>query len=133
MRKFLTALALILLSFAAQAQKTDGIIRGKLTDSLSKQPVTDATVSLLHAKDSSLVTFTLTNKQGTFEIKGLGNGNYRLVLSHQTYGETVRQVAITDEKKTVDLGEIFPATKMLGEVIVTNEAPHCSKKRYRTV
>ncbi|MBL7758483.1 MAG: carboxypeptidase regulatory-like domain-containing protein, partial [Chitinophagaceae bacterium] len=123
MRKFLTALALILLSFAAQAQKTDGIIRGKLTDSLSKQPVTDATVSLQQAKDSSLVTFTLTNKQGVFEIKGLSNGNYRLILSHQTYGETVRKVAITDEKKIVDLGDIFPATKMLGEVIVTNEAP----------
>ncbi|MBN8862716.1 MAG: TonB-dependent receptor family protein [Sphingobacteriales bacterium] len=123
MRKFLTALALILLSFAAQAQKTDGIIRGKLTDSLSKQPVTDATVSLQQAKDSSLVTFTLTNKQGAFEIKGLSNGNYRLILSHQTYGETVRKVAITDEKKVIDLGDIFPATKMLGEVIVTNEAP----------
>lgn len=125
MRNFLTAFTLILFSLAASAQKPDGSIKGKLTDSTSRQAIADATVSLLHAKDSSLVTFTLTNKQGSFEIKGLATGAYRLVITHQTYGEIKKQVTLTDEKKQVDLGDIFPSEnyKTLGEVVITSEAP----------
>ena len=67
------------------AQKTDGSIKGKLVDTASKQAIADATVSVINAKDSSLITFTLTNKQGVFEIKGLEEGDYQLVISHQAY------------------------------------------------
>ncbi|MEI9908746.1 MAG: hypothetical protein WDO71_03190 [Bacteroidota bacterium] len=45
------------------AQKADGNIKGKLVDSASKQAITDATVSIINAKDSSLITFTLSNSK----------------------------------------------------------------------
>lgn len=125
MRKGLILIALSLFFFQSQAQKSDGIIRGKLVDTASKQAISDATVSLLLARDSSLVTFTLSNKQGVFELKGLAAGQYRVLITHQVYLETKKIVTLTEEKKSVDLGEITPSKdfKTLGGVVVTNEAP----------
>lgn len=125
MRKILAILALSLVFYSSYAQKADGSITGKLIDTASKQPISDATVSLLQAKDSSLVTFTLTNKQGLFEIKGLAAGNYRLIITHQVYTEIKKSVSLTEDKKQVNVGEINPVkdVKTLEGVVVTNEAP----------
>ena len=80
MRRFLPFFVLGLLFYTAHAQKADGIIKGKLVDTSGKQPIVDATISVLQAKDSSLVTFTLSNKQGAFDVRGLTAGDYRLTL-----------------------------------------------------
>jgi hypothetical protein len=51
MKKILT-LFLIFFTFitGVQAQKADGGIKGKLVDTTAKQPIADATVSVLNAK-----------------------------------------------------------------------------------
>jgi len=78
MKKILTLfLVLFTLITGIQAQKADGGIKGKLVDTTAKQPIADATVSVLNAKDSSLATFTLSNKQGVFEVKGLAAGDHQ--------------------------------------------------------
>ncbi len=126
MKKILTLVTLVLsLLSIAQAQKTDGIIKGKLTDTAAKQPIVDATISVINTKDSSLVTFTLSNKQGAFEIKGLADGEYQLVFSHQAYQPFKRLATVTADKKTADFGDIAVAKdfKSLGEVVVTNTVP----------
>jgi hypothetical protein len=117
--------ALLWLVLFAHAQKADGGIKGKLVDTASRQPIADATVSVIQASDSSLVTFTLSNRQGIFEIKGLETGSYRLVISHQAYQEMKKNVSVTAEQKQTDLGELTPAKdyKTLGEVVVSSEAP----------
>jgi Outer membrane protein beta-barrel family/Carboxypeptidase regulatory-like domain len=126
MKNFFTLFTLFLFLFnAAQAQRADGNIKGKLIDTTAKQPVTDATVSVLNAKDSSLATFTLSNKQGAFEIKGLANGDYKLVITHQGYMEFKKLLSLTDTMKMIDLGNI-PVDKdylTLQGVVVTTEAP----------
>src|SRR5690242_10139219 len=126
MKKILTLLVVTLtLITAAQAQRPDGSIKGKLMDTAAKAPISDATVSVLRAKDSSLVTYTLSNKQGVFEIKGLEEGDYRLVISHNAYGETKQTVTVSTTNKQVDLGSlaIQKDYKTLGEVVVKSEAP----------
>lgn len=126
MKKILTLSALLLAFFiSAQAQKADGVIKGKLTDTSGKQPLNGATVSALNAKDSSLATFTLSNKQGAFEIKGLIEGEYQVVISFQGYETTRKKVAVTATNKNIDLGELAVQKeyKTLGEVTVSSEAP----------
>jgi hypothetical protein len=115
----------LLASCAVMAQKADGSIKGKLVDTASKQGIADATISLLNAKDSSLVTFTLSNKLGVFEIKGLEAGSYQLMVSHQAFEPYKKNISITADNKLVDLGDVTPAKdfKLLGGVTVTNEAP----------
>lgn len=126
MKKIFT---LILLSFTVittiQAQKADGSVKGRLTDTASKQPVSEATVSAINVKDSSLATFTLTNKQGAFEIKGLEEGNYQLVISHLSIETIKKNFSISSSDKNLDLGMVQAqkAIKTLEGVVVTNDAP----------
>lgn len=117
-------LGLLCLGLSTFAQK-NGSVKGQAFDTLTKQPVSSATISVLEKKDSSLVTFTMTDNTGRFELKGIPNGEYRLLISHVNYHNTNTFFAITDDKKNQDLGTIAmnDVTKVLDEVMVTNEAP----------
>ena len=126
MKKIFTLSLLVLALFTTtNAQKFDGSIKGKVVDTAAKQPIIDATVSVLNAKDSSLATFTLSNKQGIFEVKGLGEGNYRVIISSKGYLEFKQNVSITSTTKLVDIGSlnIQKDYKTLEGVVVTNESP----------
>jgi uncharacterized membrane protein YgcG len=126
MKKIFTLSAFILfLLTSAQAQKADGSIKGKLTDTAAKQPVTEATISVKDLKDSSLVTYTISGKQGLFEIKGLEEGNYEITITHLGHGMIKKNIAITSASKNIDLGELKlqKEVKELGGVVVTSNVP----------
>ena len=126
MKKIFTLFLLFFtLIITAQAQKFDGSIKGKLIDTAAKQPIADATVSILNAKDSSLATFTLSNKQGIFEVKGLGVGDYRVIISSKGYMEFNKTASITATLKSIDFGnlEVQKDYKTLEGVVVTSESP----------
>jgi len=126
MKKTFTLLFLTVFLFSiVKAQRVDGNVKGKLIDTASKQPISDATVAVINAKDSSLASYILSDKQGAFQIKGLDLGNYRLIITHQGYMETKRPFAITTINKSIDLGNLIirKEYKTLGEVVVTSETP----------
>ncbi|WP_166437044.1 outer membrane beta-barrel protein [Niastella caeni] len=106
------------------AQK-NGVVKGIALDTLAKQPVLSATVTLLQKKDSSLVAFSMTDNKGQFEITGLANGEYRLLATHVNYHNTNVQFTIDDSHKQVNLGNVImnDVTRVLAEVVVTAEAP----------
>ncbi|MBL7738378.1 MAG: TonB-dependent receptor [Chitinophagaceae bacterium] len=124
MRKIYLSFGFVLLSIIALAQK-NGSIKGIAFDTISRQPVAAATITVLEKKDSSLVSFTMTDNTGRFELTGLANGEYRLMISHVNYHNSNIPVTITDENKKHDLTNIIMNDKnmVLSEVIVTNEAP----------
>lgn len=124
MRKFYLSLSLLFVTALCYAQK-NGSIRGIAFDTISKQPVAAATVTLLEKKDSSLVSFTMTDNAGRFELTGIPNGEYRLMISHVNYHNTDVLFTISDENKKQDLANIImnDKNKVLAEVIVSNEAP----------
>ena len=126
MKKIFTLSVLVLSLFTAvHAQKADGSIKGKLVDSAAKQPISEATVSALNAKDSSLATFTLSNKLGIFEIKGLEEGTYQLVITHLGFETFKKTVSIISTIKSINLGDlkVQKEYKTLTGVTVTNDAP----------
>ncbi len=106
------------------AQKK-GSVNGIAYDTIRKIPITDATVSLLEKKDSSLVSFTMTNNAGRFEFNNISNGEYRLLITHINYHNSNSFFSITDHSKNAVLGNLIMAdrSKLLSEVVVTNEAP----------
>ena len=124
MRKFYLSLLVFVLTTTAFSQK-NGSIKGTAYDTLAKQPVASATISVLDKKDSSLITFTMTDNSGRFELKGIQEGEYRLLISHVNYHSSNTFFSINQDKKEVDLGNIImnDINKVLGEVVVTNEAP----------
>ncbi|RYG05535.1 MAG: hypothetical protein EOO02_03500 [Chitinophagaceae bacterium] len=112
----------LLVSFSAQAQHS---IKGKLFDSLANKPVVGATITILKQKDSSLVSFSMSDSKGVFEITNIGNGAYRILLTHINYHNTTRSVTISDQQKAADLGTVVlnDLAHTLEEVTVTAEAP----------
>lgn len=124
MRKIKLLAVFIFFSLALAAQK-NGAVRGLAFDTISKQPVSEATITVLDRKDSSLVSFTMTGKDGKFELAGLPNGDYRLLITHVSYHNSNRYFNITDSKKLADLGNVIlnDKAKILEEVVVAAEAP----------
>jgi hypothetical protein len=124
-KTILVLLGFIGLTCSVLAQKIDGSVKGKLVDSAAKQGLGDATVSVIDLKDSSLVSFVLSAKNGSFEIKDLEPGNYRLSVSFQGYQPLKKDFSITATKKTADLGDVKMEKeyKAMNEVVVTDDAP----------
>lgn len=125
MRKFLFLVWIFISCLAANAQKYNGIVRGTLKDSATKQALNDATVSVLGAKDSSLISFTLSSNSGFFEIKNVPAGAYIILVSYQGFNTLRKSFSITDKVPVADLGAVFMIQdyKMLGEVVVKDEVP----------
>ncbi|GDX42509.1 hypothetical protein LBMAG22_10380 [Bacteroidota bacterium] len=107
------------------AQRAEGVVKGQLTDSSAKQPIADATVSVVNSKDSSLASFVLSSKQGGFEIKNLLPGDYKLIVSSKGLEEIRRNFSVTAEKKVIDFGTLVMNKdyKMMEGVVITTESP----------
>src|SRR5689334_14720644 len=124
MKKIFT-LFLLVIAFvtAGFAQNVSGSIQGKLYDSVFVETLTDATVTVLHATDTTVITYTLADAKGEFRIKNLNAGSYRLMVTYQGYTPRYIKFNITAETPSVQLGTVYMTKKndMLKEVIV--EAP----------
>lgn len=111
-------------SLFAAAQKLSGKVKGILQDSLSASALTDATVSVVRLQDSSLISFTLTGPNGSFEIKNLEAGDYDLLASFTGLQTAKKKFSVTASKPVIDFGviKLDRFYKSMEEVVVT-EAP----------
>jgi len=110
-----------LFSFFVSAQT--GAVKGKLADSTG-QLLQNATISVLQKKDSSLVSYTMSDSKGSFEIKNLSLGDYQLFISFTGYEVYKGLFSIIINKETLDFGLVmlWPEYKTLSTVVVT-ESP----------
>lgn len=125
MKKFyLFALAVLCLGFVSSAQKVSGSIKGYLQDSTSASMLGDATVSVMSLPDSSLISFTLSDNNGFFEIKNISAGEYVVASSFIGLRSFKKKFVISAANPVVDFGTIKlqRADKLLDEIIIT-EAP----------
>jgi hypothetical protein len=124
MRKNYLLLIACCFAIAAHAQK-NGAVNGTVFDTIARQPVASATITLLQKKDSSLVSFTMTDNKGDFVLTGIARGEYRLLVTHVNYHSTSRPVTISDASLRINLNTIVlnDLSKTLNEVVVTAEAP----------
>jgi len=125
MRQFyFLAFFLIFCAASVLAQK-NGSVKGVAYDTLSHKAVADATITVLAKKDSSLLTFGMTDNAGRFTLDNIPAGEYRLLITHIAYHNSNRVFSVSDSNKNIDLGNVVmnDRTKVLEEVVVTNEAP----------
>lgn len=128
-RILLLLLVMGLCSHQGVAQKSiSGSIKGRVLDTVSKQSLTNASISILDLKDSASAGFTVAGDKGLFEIKGLDEGRYRLLISFNGYQNLQQVFAITKEKYNIDFGNFYMDKRAitLQEVIV--ERPPISIK-----
>jgi len=124
MKKTVLLIFTFALAFVTQAQ-VNGAVKGRLVDTAARQPLAEATISVILVKDSSLVSFILSDKKGVFEITNLDAGEYLLMISFNGYENYKKNFSITAEKKTNDLGEIILQKdyKTLPGVVVADAIP----------
>ena len=124
MKKLFYLFVFISLPSLLIAQK-HGSVKGILYDSVAKQAVGSGTITLLSQKDSSLISFTMTDDQGRFTIDKIANGKYRLLITHVNYHNRNEKFFIDDSLKQKDFGRIWMAdlSQTLEAVVVTAEAP----------
>jgi hypothetical protein len=125
MQKILTLIVLLTtLTVSALAQKKlSGSIKGKLVDTLYKENLSEATVTVLNPVDSSVISFTISNAKGEFEVKDLDSGSYRLMITFQGYQPYSQRFSISSQLIAINLGNVNMERRntTLAEVVV--EAP----------
>jgi iron complex outermembrane receptor protein len=130
----LTAIALVMSAFYANAQTSQGKVTG--TVSALEKPVEAATVSLLKAKDSSVIKFAVTAKTGKFEIEKIKDGNYLVSVQAVGYKKYFSQpFAISGENPVKDFNtmELAVAANKLQDVTVAAKKPLIEQKIDRTI
>jgi hypothetical protein len=122
MKKLTSALLTLSVSVACYAQTSS--IKGTITDTVEKRNLVNSVVALLQSKDSVLVKFTRSDKEGHFNLAGVKDGKYILMITHPYMGDYFDQVE-TQSNNTTDLGTIYlvPKSKLLAEVIIKTGAP----------
>jgi hypothetical protein len=123
----MNARLLLLLAFSSgfcfsgyTQQNRSGQVKGHITDSVSHQNLSDASVTVTRPADSSNVGFAVTDRSGNFQIQIPENGSYRISISFQGYDRIVRRFTIDDAHPQTDLGTLYlrRASQMLDEVII---------------
>ncbi|MEI9944214.1 MAG: TonB-dependent receptor [Chitinophagaceae bacterium] len=124
--KLLTAFfAALFFSFSAIAQNK-GQISGSLTDTSGKKPVPYATLTVFNAKDTSIITYRLSDDEGKFKVPGLPfDKELRVVITASGFQGWRKEFTLTANASMLDMGRIkmLISTKELEEVIVTSERP----------
>ncbi len=101
-----------------------GVVQGLVVDEEDGQPLEFVTVALYNAPDQSLVTGTVSDDQGKFEIKGLPAGTYYLEVSYIGYDKTlVEDISINSGRTRIELKDIIlpRAASQLDEVEIVAE------------
>lgn len=120
MTKFLTAIVFLFLSYGVSAQNS-ATLRGKLVDTVGKQSLKDASVTILDAKDSTLDVFGLTKADGSFLISNISFGEMIVDIKFQGYEPFSKKIVFSKTNSSVDLGTIYMTMSAndLGNVTVS--------------
>ena len=119
-----TTVAALLLTLVMYAQ--GGNISGKITDSAGKKALSLTTVTIFKAKDTTIITYRLSNDAGEFKIPGLPfDVPLRLMATYSGYEAYRKDFTLTAAQPTINFGSVklTGTSKQLDEVIVTAERP----------
>jgi hypothetical protein len=118
-RILLSVCFLIFCSISAKAQILHSI-KGRVIDTTNTAILGGTSVSVLNAKDSTLVKFTRAADNGFFDIGNIRNGKYILLVSYPKYADFVDNFALDSTKKDIDYGKInlTGKAKILADVII---------------
>jgi hypothetical protein len=118
--KFYFLLSLSFLLFAGSVFGQGYGVKGSINDSVEHVKLINASVAILNAKDSTLVTFTRAAQDGSFDIKNLHKGKFILLLAYPDYADYVQHFSLDSVKQLHNFGHINMELKsrLLHEVII---------------
>jgi Outer membrane protein beta-barrel family len=119
-------LSLCLFIFIIPHSKAQGLlhsIKGRTIDTASTTILSGTSIAVLNAKDSTLVKFTRAAENGTFELTGIKNGKFILLVSYPKYADFVDHFTLDSTTQVKDYGKInlTGMAKILADVIIKGE------------
>lgn len=134
MKKIFTLITLLgLFGYTGNAQK--GKVAGTVVDG-SQKTVESATISLLRAKDSSVVKFAVASKEGAYAFEEIGFGKYLVSVSavgHQKGFSPLFELSTSNTEVKLNPIELVAQSKAMGSVTVTARKPLVEQKIDRTI
>ncbi|WP_022835301.1 TonB-dependent receptor domain-containing protein [Salisaeta longa] len=135
-RLFCWIACLLFLAVPARGQNAatgEGVIQGRIIDASTNEPLISATVALW--QDTTLVTGTVTQKNGTFTLEGIRPGTYELRMSYVGYTTKRRSITMRDDAMQRSLGTVALAqdASQLEGVEITGERSFMENRIDRTV
>lgn len=129
----LTAMVLLTLSIFSYAQ-TKSALSGRVADA-SKVGIASASVTVLRAKDSSVVKLTVTDKEGRFEFASLPDGRFFVNISAVGYAGYYSAPFDVSGAASKDLETVIlnVQSKDLKAVAVVARKPLVEQKLDRTI
>jgi iron complex outermembrane receptor protein len=132
--KILTVLVMCGSLLTSYAQTGTGKVAGKVGDA-NQSNLNSASISLLRAKDSSIIKMSVAGKEGRFEFENVPAGKYLLMATAVGHVKKYsKPFDLTDgatvEAETIVLAQV---TKELGAVTVTASRPPVEQKIDRIV
>jgi Outer membrane protein beta-barrel family len=119
MKRYILLFLTSFIAIAAAAQNR-GIVKAVVLDSINKQPIGFATVAVLKVSDSSLVSYTITDKNGAFTLHNLNTTEpSRLLISCVGHESLHIGLHFKKDQPINDLGQVFLTQKTLKEVTIT--------------
>ncbi len=116
-----------LFSFTALAQNST--ISGKIISEDDKIPLESATIYLERVQDSSLVSYTISDRDGNFTlINDTKDKKLNLFITYVGYQTYYKQVDINTETINLETINLSISTDALDEVIIKSRAPITIKK-----
>src|SRR6187402_2649659 len=131
MRNIFLLFCFSILSSLLFAQNNKAVLSGKLVDTSGKTPLAFATISIFKAKDTSIITYRLSDPAGNFKVTGLPLSiELRAVITSSGFSVYRKEFHFTSSQLNIDIGEIKmePDMKTLDEILVFSERPPVSVK-----
>ncbi|MDR3695255.1 outer membrane beta-barrel family protein [Mucilaginibacter sp.] len=119
--KFTITLLLFTLLFSLRLSAQNVYsVKGDIVDTAENAKLLNASISVLNAKDSTLVSFTRAAGGGAFSIGNLHKGKFILLVSYPTYADYVEQFSLDSIKSGHDFGKLnmLLKAKLLRDVII---------------
>jgi len=139
MKKLIPSILIFVICFfmlpAVHAQTGSGKLSGKVLDEKHAN-LSYASVSLLKAKDSTLIKGSITEDNGTYEFSNLADGEYIIAINMVGYAKVLKgPYLVNDAHKTytVDQVQLVPTSKQLKGVEITSRKPLVERQVDKTV
>ena len=123
MQKIVFLLLIVLAPFFVHAQKPTAV-KGLVFDTLYQKSLPYATVSLVAAKDSTLISFVRADSAGRFQFKQINKGKYLLSTSYVGYMPTWKEIKV-NENEDLNIGKIImtDTAHAMSVTVVSKRAP----------
>src|SRR5437763_16955956 len=95
MKKTILLINLFVASYSFSSAQ-NASVKGVIFDTINKQSLPNASVSLLRQKDSVLYKVTRGDAKGNFVLRNLLPGNYHLFIAYPSYENYIAYLQLND-------------------------------------